>query len=202
MRFGRLLTVVAFSLPLFAQGLAAAQAQTFKVEEGAESKIQFVSDAPLERFTGTSSKISGEIKVDPNKPADAKAELKVPVSSIKTGLELRDTHLQADNWLDAKKFPDAKFVITKVSGVEKLKPNEAVDATVHGKFTLHGVTRDVTATAKVRLIPAAGGKPEALRVQASFPVKLEDHKVTIPSIVALKVAPEIKVNVELRASKR
>jgi polyisoprenoid-binding protein YceI len=202
MRFGRLLTVIGFTLPLLAQGVAAAQVQTFKVDEGAESKIQFVSDAPLEKFTGTSSKISGEIKVDPNKPADTKAELKVPVASIKTGIELRDEHLQKDNWLDAKKFPDAKFVITKVSGVSKLKPNEAVDATISGKFTMHGVTKDVTATAKVRWVPAAAGKPEALRVQASFPVKLEDHKVTIPSIVALKVAPEIKVNVELRASKK
>jgi polyisoprenoid-binding protein YceI len=202
MRFGRLLTVVGFALPLLAQGVAAAQAQTFKVEEGGESKIQFVSDAPLEKFTGTSVKMSGEIKIDPNKAADAKGEIKVPVSSIKTGLELRDTHLQADNWLDAKKFPDAKFVITKVAGVDKLKPNEAVEAKVSGKFTIHGVTKDVVATAKVRWIPAAGGKPDALRVQASFPVKLEDHKVTIPSIVALKVAPEITVNVELRASKR
>ena len=202
MRFGRLLTVIGFALPLFTQGAASAQAQTFKIEEGGESRIQFVSDAPLEKFTGTSSKVSGDIKVDPNKPADTKAEIKVPVSSIKTGIELRDNHLQADNWLDAKKFPDAKFVITKVAGATKLKPNEAVDATVTGKFTIHGVTKDVTATAKVRWIPAAGGKPEALRVQASFPIKLEDHKVTIPSIVALKVAPEIKVNVELRAVKR
>jgi polyisoprenoid-binding protein YceI len=202
MRFARLLTVFGFALPLLAQGVATAQVQTFKVDDGGENKIQFVSDAPLERFTGTSSKISGEIKVDPNKPADTKAELKVPVASIKTGLELRDGHLQGDTWLDAKKFPDAKFVITKVSGVEKLKPNEAVDATVGGKFTIHGVTKDVTATAKVRWIPAAGGKPDALRVQASFSVKLEDHKVSIPSIVALKVAPEIKVNIELRASKK
>jgi polyisoprenoid-binding protein YceI len=202
MRFSRLLTVFGFALPLFAHGVAAAQVQTFKVDDGGENKIQFVSDAPLERFTGTSGKLSGEIKVDPNKAADTKGELKVPVASIKTGIELRDEHLQKDNWLDAKKFPDVKFVITKVTGVEKLKANEALDATVSGKFTLHGVTKDVTAAAKVRYIPAAGGKPDALRVQASFTVKLEDHKVTIPSIVALKVAPEIKVNVELRASKK
>jgi polyisoprenoid-binding protein YceI len=123
------------------------------------------------------------------------------VASIKTGIELRDNHLQQENWLDGKKFPDAKFVITKVTGVQKLKANEAVDAKVSGKFTIHGITKDVTATAKVRWIPAAGGKPEALRVQASFPIKLEDHKVSIPSIVALKVAPEVKVNVEIRATK-
>lgn len=202
MRFGRLLTVLAFALPIFSHTVASAQARTFKVDETGESKIQFVSDAPLEKFTGTSSKLSGEIKIDPAKAAETKGEIKVAVASIKTGVQLRDEHLQAENWLDGKKFPDAKFVITKVAGVTALKPGVSTDATVQGKFTLHGVTQDVSATAKVRLIPAEGGKPESLRVQASFPVKLEAHKVSIPSIVALKVAPEIKVNVDLVAKKK
>jgi polyisoprenoid-binding protein YceI len=201
MRFGRLITVLAFALPIVTHGMASAQAKTFKVEEGGESRIQFVSDAPLERFTGTSSKLSGEIKLDPAKASQTKGEIKVAIPSIKTGIALRDEHLQGENWLDGKKFPDAKFVIGKVTGLEALKPGVAADVKVQGKFTLHGVTKDVTATAKVRLIPAEAGKPESLRVQASFPVKLEDHKVSIPSIVALKVAPELKVNVDLLAKK-
>jgi polyisoprenoid-binding protein YceI len=201
MRFGRLLTVLAFALPVFSQTVAFAQSRTFKVDESGESRIQFVSDAPLERFTGTSSKLSGEIKLDPAKVAQTKAEIKVAVPSIKTGLALRDEHLQAENWLDGKKYPEAKFVITKVTGLDALKPGVSADATVLGKFTLHGVTKDVKATAKVRLIPAEGAKPESLRVQATFPVKLEAHKVSIPSIVALKVAPEVKINVDLVAKK-
>lgn len=201
MRFGRLLTVLAFALPFFAHTAASAQAKTFKVDESGESRIQFVSDAPLERFTGTSSKLSGEITVDPAKAAQAKGEVKVAIPSIKTGIALRDQHLQQENWLDGKKYPEAKFVITKIAGVTALKPGVSTDATVHGKFSLHGVTKDVVATAKVRLIPAEGNKAESLRVQASFPVKLEDHKVSIPSIVALKVAPELKINVDLVAKK-
>jgi polyisoprenoid-binding protein YceI len=201
MRFGRLLTALAFAFPLFVHTVASAQLRTFKVAEGGESRIQFVSDAPLERFTGTSSKLSGEIKVDPAKVAQTKGELKVQIASIKTGIALRDQHLQQENWLDAKKYPEAKFVITKVTGLATLKPNTAAEAKVQGKFTLHGVTKEVTATAKVRLIPAGAGKPESLRVQASFPVKLEDHKVSIPSIVALKVAPQLTINVDLLAKK-
>jgi polyisoprenoid-binding protein YceI len=200
MRLHRLLTVMTFALPLLAQGAASAQANPFKVDETA-SKIQFVSDAPLEKFTGSSTKLSGEIKLDPAKASQAKGEIKVKMDSFKTGIDLRDEHFRSDSWLDAKKYPEAKFVITKIAGVEALKPGAAVDATVIGKFSLHGVTKDVTATAKVRLAPGEGGKGEALRVQATFTVKLEDHKVSIPSIVALKVAPEIKVNVDLLAKK-
>jgi polyisoprenoid-binding protein YceI len=200
MRFHRLLTLMTFALPLFVQAGAMAQARPYKVDE-ADSKIQFVSDAPLEKFTGSSTKLSGEIKLDPAKASQTKGEIKVKMNSFKTGIALRDEHFQSENWLDAKKYPDAKFVITKITGVEALKPGAAVDATVVGKFSLHGVTKDVTATAKVRLAAAEGGKPESLRVQATFTVKLEDHKVSIPSIVALKVAPEIKVNVDLVAKK-
>jgi polyisoprenoid-binding protein YceI len=185
---------------------AFAQAKTFKVDSNGGSQIQFVSDAPLEKTTGVSSKISGDIVVDPNLPAQAKATLRVEVASIRTGIELRDEHLRAENWLDAKAFPNAEFVITSVSGVDKLKPNEAVEATIKGKFTIHGVTKDLTAKALVRWVPASAEtqankvKGDALRIQASFDVKLEDHKVSIPSIVSLKVAPIVKVNVDLRAT--
>ena len=194
MRLHRLLTVMLFALPLMVHAAASAQAQSFKVDESA-SKIQFVSDAPLEKFTGSSSKLSGEIKLDPAKAAQAKGEIKVKMDSFKTGIDLRDEHFRSENWLDAKKYPEAKFVITKITGVDALKPGEAADATVVGKFSLHGVTKEVTASAKVRLAP------DTLRVQATFTVKLEDHKVSIPSIVALKVAPEIKVNVDVTAKK-
>jgi polyisoprenoid-binding protein YceI len=180
-----------------AQG-AEAQARAFKVDP-AESQLQFVSDAPLEKFTGTLSKASGQVTVDPNKPAGAKGNIKVEIASIKTGIDLRDEHVKNDSWLDAKRYPEAEFVITKVTGVDKLKANEAVDATVTGKFSLHGVTQEVTTKAKVRWVPAADGKAEALRIVASFTIKLVDHKVSIPSIVALKVAPDIVVNVDVRA---
>lgn len=202
MRFMHKLTalVIGFLAVAGASG-ASAQVRTFKVDESGGSQIQFVSDAPLERITGKTSKASGTISVDPAKPAECKGDIKVDIASIKTGVDLRDEHLRKDNWLDAAKYPNAQFVITKVSGADKLQPNQAVELTITGKFTLHGVTKDVTTKARVRWVPAAaGGAAETLRVQATFDVKLEDHKVSIPSIVSLKVAPVVQVNVDLRAS--
>jgi polyisoprenoid-binding protein YceI len=192
-----LLSVSTLLLSLAVAAGAAAEAKTFKVEGGGASKIQFVSDAPLEKFTGSSTGLDGHLKLDYTKAHDAKGEIDVDVASIKTGLALRDEHLHAENWLDAKKFPKAKFVISKITGVTALKPGETVEATVVGKFTLHGVTKDVSAKAKVR--NTVSGAQQTLHVLASFTVKLEDHKVSIPSIVALKVAKEVVVNVDLTA---
>ena len=138
----------------------------------------------------------------PKQRARTKAVIKVDIASIKTGVELRDDHLRKENWLDAPHFPNAEFVVTKVSGIDKLKPGEQAEATVKGKFRLHGVTKEVTTKARVRLVPAEPGKPggDVLRIQTSFVIKLEDHKVSIPAIVSLKVSPDIVVNVDIRAT--
>ncbi|MDB4975100.1 MAG: hypothetical protein JWN48_3441 [Myxococcaceae bacterium] len=195
---GRLNTMLSFALlatSLAASG-AAAQAHTFKVDTSGGSSMQFVSDAPLERFTGKTTKLSGEITVDPEKAEKAKGEIKADAASIKTNVALRDEHLASDSWLDAKKYPHATFVITKVSGASKLKHNDVTELKVTGKFTLHGVTKEVTAPAKVRYTPGAKG---SLRVQASFTIHLEDYKVSIPKIVALKVSPDIVANIDIKA---
>jgi polyisoprenoid-binding protein YceI len=180
-----------------AASTAAAQVHTFKVDSSGGSSIQFVSDAPLEKFTGKTTKLTGEITVDPDKNEKGKGEIHADTASIKTNVALRDEHLAGENWLDAKKFPKSTFVITKISGASKLKPNDLTEVTVSGKYTLHGVTKDVTAPAKVRYTP--GAKP-SLRVQASFTVHLEDYKVSIPKIVSLKVSPDIVINVDLKAT--
>lgn len=196
----RLNTLFSFAFllaPLALTASASAQSKTFKVDGSGGSSIQFVSDAPLEKFTGKSTSLSGTIDVDPAKVEKTKAEVKADVASIKTNVALRDEHLAGENWLDAKKFPQAKFVISKVTGASKLKENDLTEVSVTGKFTIHGVTKDVTAPAKVRYTP--GAKP-SLRVVASFTIHLEDYKVSIPKIVALKVSPDIVVNVDIKAT--
>jgi polyisoprenoid-binding protein YceI len=196
----RLNTLFSFAFllaPLALTATASAQSKTFKVDSAGGSSMQFVSDAPLEKFTGKSTSLSGSIDVDPAKADKGKAEIKAEVGTIKTNVALRDEHLAGENWLDAKKFPQAKFVISKISGAGELKPNDLTEVTVSGKFTIHGVTKDVTTTAKVRYTP--GAKP-SLRVVSSFTIHLEDYKVSIPSIVALKVSPDIVINVDLKAT--
>ena len=84
---------------------AEAQARKFKVD-AASSQLQFVSDAPLEKFTGTIGNASwsphGRSRTS---LTQAKGNVKVDVATIKTGIELRDEHTRNESWLDAKRFP-------------------------------------------------------------------------------------------------
>jgi polyisoprenoid-binding protein YceI len=173
-----------------------ADAVTFRVGGDNKSKAAFVSDAPLDTMTGTTNKVTGTLTVDPADITTTKGVFKVPVSSLRTGNDLRDEHLRGDGWLDAKKNPFIHFEISEIvlgkKGQKELKQGKDRKVEVKGKFTAHGVTQFVTAKGSVNW----SGK--TIRIKASFPVELTAHEISVPSIVRLKMANEIQVSVDLR----
>ncbi|MGB3050277.1 MAG: YceI family protein [Polyangiales bacterium] len=174
-----------------------ADATTFRVRADGKSRATFVSDAPLETMTGKSSKVSGSLTVDPADITKTTGSFNVPVVSLRTHNDLRDEHLQGDGWLDAKKTPNIHFEITEIilgkKGSPELKSGKDRKVQVKGKFTAHGVSKPVVATGTVNW----SGKQ--LHIKAAFTAVLEDHNVSVPSIVRLKVANDIAVSVDLWA---
>ncbi|MFN0201568.1 MAG: YceI family protein [Bacteroidia bacterium] len=77
----------------------------------------------------------------------------INMGSIKV-LDLKDSaqsvdlagHLQAPDFFDAPKFPTATFELTKA---EAVKDNPEVTHNLSGKFTIRGISKDITAPAKV-----------------------------------------------------
>ena len=105
-----------------------------------------------------------------------------------------------------KVHPNATFEITRIEGASRLEPNQSARVRIHGRFSLHGVTREITANARVRLVPVSDEtranhvNGDSIRAQASFTVRLTDYNVSIPLPVRLKDSNEIRVNVTLRAT--
>ena len=195
---------VALASALVAPGGAAAQSRSWRVASG--SRIQFVSDAPLERITGTSSTVAGELTIDPTDLSSARGFVTVAVSSLETANDLRDEHLHSDSWLDAAAHPEARFEITSVTGATALTAGEVVRVTLHGNFTIHGHTHSISATAQVRWLQASdelradGITGDLIRAQAQFSLELPDYGVDVNPLVRLKVSDHIVVNVTLRAT--
>jgi polyisoprenoid-binding protein YceI len=181
---------------------ASAQTRTFHTTSG--SRVQFVSDAPLERTTGTSTTVNGDVTIDPANLASAHGRISVPISSLRTGSDLRDEHLRSDTWLDAGHWPDAVLEITSVTGATALTPGEVVRVQLHGTFSVHGQTHDVTIPAQVRYLPPSdelrgqGITGGLIRAQASFNVMLPDYHVSVGPLVRLKISDTIQVNVTIR----
>ena len=195
----------ALGLALGLSSVAEAQARTFTARNDGGSRIQFISDAPLETITGVSSHVTGTLTVDPSNLSSARGTIAVRVATIRTGVDLRDEHLRGDTWLDAQRYANATFEITRVEGASRLQPNQPARVQLHGRFSLHGVTRDVVANATVRFIPLNDElrsqriDGDVIHGQASFRIQLTDYNVSVPLPVRLKVANEIRVNVTLRA---
>jgi len=204
---------IATLLPAFAllalPVVSNAEPKAFQIRADGGSRIQFLSDAPLETINGVSTKVTGTVTVDPADLSGARGSLSAETGALRTGIDLRDEHLRSDTWLDSRRYPNATFELTGVEGASTLTANQQAQVRVRGRFTLHGVTKNVVATARVRWMPLTddmrstpGITGDVLRVSASFMVRLTDYDISVPTIVRLKVANEIRVNVNFRGVAR
>lgn len=100
------------------------------------------------------------------------ARFNVPVASLRTGHEDRDTKLQGGLWLDAEKHPEIVFEATRL---ERVRPTVWK---IDGTWTMKGVSKPVSFHANVRYLEEMRnvGK-DVVRMKASFPIRLRDHGV-------------------------
>lgn len=164
--------------------------------EDKNSNITFESETDFETILGHTNTASGTVIAD-LEGGTGGVDVRVPVASLDTGIELRNHHLQSSDWLDAKKNPELHFVSRSAHRLDDGSWEIA------GDFTLRGVSKPLTVRARVKPIPAdaakaAGlGKGDWLRVSAPFEVKLSDHGVEVPSKVAGRVSDIWKVKLNL-----
>jgi len=179
-------TIPALALLAAAFPAAAGDTDAKTYHFGTHSKhtnMTFTSEADLENIYGTSNVASGTVWLDLAEKK-GKASITVPVKNLRTGIELRDEHLRSDQWLDAAKFPDITFATEGFDVAEKNKDKGIWEARVKGKFTMHGVAKDLEAPVRIVTVPAEKakvlGEGSWVRVTTGFEVKLSDHGVKIP----------------------
>jgi polyisoprenoid-binding protein YceI len=86
---------------------------------------------------GRFNEFNGTFSYDEKNPTANKVEVNINTASIDTNFAERDKHLRSDDFLDVKKFPQARFVSTQFEDQGKGK------ALLKGDFTLHGVTKPI-----------------------------------------------------------
>lgn len=96
-----------------------------------------------------------------------------------------------ENYMDSGKFPKATFLgsITNLNEVN-LKQDGTYNAVVSGKMTIHGVTKDINTNGALTV---GGGN---IRLNAGFSVALADYDISIPGLVADKLAKEAKILID------
>lgn len=90
------------------------------------------------RTSGTFHDIKGKVVLDGDNIANSTVEATISVYSLNSSHRRRDVHVLTDEFLDARNYPEMKFVSTRVL------PYAADRGTLHGQLTLHGVSKPVT----------------------------------------------------------
>ena len=193
-----------FTASAFAQGfkVKGSGEQTFKFADN-KNQATFFSTTPFEDITGLTNDVKGSVTFNVSDLKTLNGKLSVSVSSIKTGIEMRDGHLQSAGWLNSDTYPEITFEIKKVTDVKSVADNK-LTAKVTGNYTMHGVTKEVIADATLTYLDeseqtkmrAAG---DLLGVQAKFNVKLSDFNVD-NKLVGQKVSENIEVSVNVVGS--
>ncbi len=174
--------------------------------------ISFTSQAPLEDIIGTTNQIAGYVVFDPKNPIKGgRGQLNVSTASLKTGIPLRDEHLQGKDWLDAKKYPSISLGIESVKDVKTVKETasyKTYELEIEGSFSLHGKTKRIKAPARMTYLPESEQTRQKmpgdlLAGRASFDVALTEFGIKgFEGVVGSKVSETINVDVSFMASNK
>jgi polyisoprenoid-binding protein YceI len=131
------LSIIALALAVSASSFAAS-AWTV---DFAHSKVKFaVSHLVISEVEGAFKVYSGTLASSKPDFSDATVDFSVDVKSINTENEMRDKHLQGDDFFNAEKFPQMTF---KSTSWKKVDDKNFV---LTGDLTIRDVTRPITFT--------------------------------------------------------
>ncbi|WP_223599794.1 YceI family protein [Chryseobacterium sp. GVT01B] len=154
-----LLSVVAF-----AQG-------TWQVDH-MHSSVNFnIKHMGISFVQGRFDKFDGRMASSGANLDNADLNFSVSVSSINTGVDMRDRHLISEEFFDVAKYPTIEF---KSSSVTKDKNNNYI---VKGKLTMKGVEKEISAPAIFGGITKNKDGKEVMGIQTKFTVNRLDYGI-------------------------
>ncbi len=146
-------------------------------------KLDFTSDAPLEVIKANSGKLAGVLNL-----SDRSFSFSIPMNSFMGfNSALQKTHFN-ENYLETETFPKSTFNGKIIEEVDFKSP-ATIKVRAKGKLKIHGIEQDriIRCTMKIN--------HGNISVETTFTIPLEDHDITIPSIVQQKIAEVIDVSI-------
>jgi len=142
-------------------------------------------------FEATTEALAGVLRPGGARPLRLAGEITLDLTTIDTGIDLRNRHLR-EKYLEVTKGKGFDTAVLSGIGI-----TEASDDGFRGRsvFTanllLHGVTHGVTGSCQIR------SAPPGVTVEASFPLALQDFGIEPPQYMGVGVGNKLLVKVEL-----
>ncbi len=169
--------------PVVEQKLDAEQAKTLAINQD-NSNLGFVGAKVTDKHEGSFKKFNGELKLVPADLTKSSVVVTIDMKTVETDTPKLTGHLKSADFFDVEKFPEAKFVSTKV---EKVGEGHQIT----GNLTLHGVTKAITFPAKIR--SDAGN----VSVLAEFGINRKDFEIVYPGMPDDLIKDEVLIRLEL-----
>ena len=173
---------ITFILIAILTGTQAINAQSYLTKNG---KISFFSRTDIENIDAVNNQAVSVIT-----PQTGSIAFSVLITGFLFKKALMQEHFN-ENYMESAKYPKAGFkgTITDVSKVN-FTADGSYNVSVTGDLNIHNVTNKVTVPA---VIVVKDGKVSA---NATFKVKLEDYKISVPKIVEGNISKTIEIKVD------
>jgi polyisoprenoid-binding protein YceI len=152
--------------------------------------LSFVGHATVGDFVGSTSQVSGAFS---GTIAGVYGWVEAPVASLVTQNDRRDRDLRAS--MEVDRYPTMRFDLdSTVIASSSDDARDTVEVLLHGRLTIHGVTR------VVELPAAVSRRGDTVQVNAAFPLDVTDYRIGgLKKLFGiLRMRRQIEVRVDLR----
>lgn len=142
-------------------------------------------------FAATTTALKGAVAADAS--GRLRGTLEVDLTTLDTGIGLRNTHLR-DTYLEVDRGPDFARAVLSAIALDGADPRTLEGETAFNAiFRVHGVERPVSGVAELTRTQ------DGIGVVARFPVALPDHAIQAPRYLGVGVRDQVRVEVRFIA---
>ncbi|MFA7327283.1 MAG: YceI family protein [Candidatus Kapaibacterium sp.] len=158
-----------------------------QVDKSKKNVVKFISDAPVEDFEGVTSSIDGYMLGEEDNFIGTELFFEVDLNTLDTDNGLRDRHMR-ENYLHTDKYPLTSYE-GKIFESKKIEDKHYL-VKAKGKFLVHGVSKEKTIEADIYVYD------NIYHIKTQFVVTLTDHKIEVPSIMLVKIDPDMDLRLD------
>lgn len=150
----------------------------------ADSTVKFHGSSTLHDFDGTAKLVAGAFDL-----TAGHGMVEADATSMNTASEGRDEKMHGEIMVTTT-WPRIRFDLTRF---EPAAAGAAAGGTAHGRWTMHGVTREIS----IPLTFSDVGTPPVRHAKAAFTLDIRRWSIPVPRVVIITVDPQIKVDLDL-----
>lgn len=159
------------------------EAKDYKFDQ-ATSKVGWIGSKVTGKHEGGFGAFRGTVHVVDGDPEKSSVQVEIDTTSITSDQEKLTGHLKSADFFEVEKYPKATFVSTSVKG-----------STVTGNLTLHGVTKQISFPATVRI------SADDVSVDTEFAINRKDFGISYPGKQDDLIRDDVVIKLAIRAKK-